>query len=174
MGFTCDRCELSQYRANIVLGRGNKNAKIAILGEAPGRDEDIAGKPFVGSCGRLMTRMLTELGITDDDYFVTNTVRCRPPGNRAPKLCEIAACNEFLVQELNGFTTIMSVGKTPLMGLLGTQHLRLDDYIGKPMELELGGIKRTLIPNYHPAYILRFRTLREEWMSIAREAFNAQ
>lgn len=174
MGSDCNQCELAQYRANIVLGRGNNKAKVAIIGEAPGREEDAVGQPFVGRSGNLMTAMLYELGITENDYFVTNTVRCRPPGNRAPNSREVAACNQHLMSELNGFTRIMTVGKTPLCALLNKQNLRLSDYIGKDIEVELGGIKRILTPNYHPAFILRFMDAQVEWKDISRRVFDGR
>ena len=95
----CTRCTLCETRTNVVAGKGNKNAKLMLVGEAPGADEDLLGEPFVGRCGDLLTKMLTDLGIHRENVYITNTVKCRPvegKKNRPPKKEEIQSCKSWL------------------------------------------------------------------------------
>src|SRR5919106_3805083 len=93
---TCTRCRLAQGRTTVVFGVGNPNADVMFIGEGPGYYEDKQGEPFVGAAGQLLTQLLGEVGLRRDDVFITNVVRCRPPGNRDPLPDEIEACKRYL------------------------------------------------------------------------------
>ena len=92
----CRRCGLCQYRNRTVLGEGNRNADILLVGEGPGRDEDLYGRPFVGAAGKLLDRMLGAIGLTREEVYIANVVKCRPPNNRVPEPEEAAACLPYL------------------------------------------------------------------------------
>ena len=96
----CQRCSLGRVRTNIVFGEGNPKAEIVFVGEAPGGDEDIQGIPFVGRAGQLLTRIIAAMGLKRDDVYICNILKCRPPGNRNPRPEEIAACEPFLIRQL--------------------------------------------------------------------------
>lgn len=148
----CKRCKLCQGRKKIVFGSGNPRAKLVFVGEGPGADEDIQGLPFVGKAGQLLTKMIEAMGLSRDDVYICNVVKCRPPGNRNPEPDEIAACEPFLQGQLAALQpqAIVALGKfaaqtllrdtTPITRLRGTWR-------------EYQGIK--LMPTYHPAYLLR-------------------
>ena len=97
---SCTKCELCNTRKNAVPGKGNKNAEIVFIGEAPGRSEDIAGEPFVGAAGKKLSMVLEEAGIYRDSIYITNVVKCRPPSNRVPTIQEREACKSYLESEL--------------------------------------------------------------------------
>jgi DNA polymerase len=148
----CQRCPLGKVRTNLVFGEGNPNAELVFVGEAPGGDEDRQGRPFVGRAGQLLTRMITAMGLTRQDVYICNILKCRPPGNRNPEGPEIAACEPFLIKQLEAMNPkiICALGTfaaqtllkkdVPITALRGRYH----DY---------HGIK--LMPTYHPAYLLR-------------------
>jgi len=92
----CDRCKLSKGRKHIVFGEGNRRARLIFVGEAPGVDEDLTGKPFVGQAGKLLTDIIRSMGLTRDDVYICNIVKCHPPGNRDPEADEIETCLPFL------------------------------------------------------------------------------
>src|ERR1700689_3659831 len=97
----CTKCPLAEGRTQVVFGVGNPQAALLFVGEAPGRDEDLAGEPFVGRSGKLLDRlMFEEIGITRDQCYIANVVKCRPPQNRDPKADEIAACRPYLDEQL--------------------------------------------------------------------------
>ena len=97
----CENCELHKTRTNSVPGKGNFNADIIFVGEAPGRNEDIQGEPFVGAAGKKLSEVLEKAGITRDKVYITNVVKCRPPDNRVPLQDERIACNDYLENEIN-------------------------------------------------------------------------
>ncbi len=154
----CQLCPLSKSRTQIVVDRGNPHAKVLFIGEAPGQNEDLQGKAFVGRSGRLLDLMLHELGFeTERDALIANVVKCRPPKNRAPLPHEAEQCLPFLRQQID-------LMKPKIIGLLGAtahkhllpskKHASMKDRVGKFFEHPLyHGIK--LIILYHPAYILR-------------------
>jgi DNA polymerase len=154
----CQLCPLSKSRTQIVVDRGNPHAKVLFVGEAPGQNEDLQGKAFVGRSGRLLDQMLHEFGFdTERDALIANVVKCRPPKNRAPMPSEAQQCLPFLRQQID-------LMKPKIVGLLGaTAHKHLlptkkqasmKDRVGKFFEHPLfPGIQ--LIILYHPAYILR-------------------
>ncbi|MFQ5456590.1 MAG: uracil-DNA glycosylase family protein [Nitrospirota bacterium] len=148
----CNRCKLHNGRKNIVFGVGREDAVLVFIGEAPGRDEDIQAKPFVGRAGQLLTKIIKAMGLTRDDVYITNVVKCRPPQNRNPEPDEIIQCEEFLKYQLDIIKPdiICTLGKFAAQTLLKTNkpisRLRGNFY-------QYNGIK--VMPTFHPAYLLR-------------------
>lgn len=148
----CTRCALSQGRTNIVFGVGNPQADLVLVGEAPGREEDIKGFPFVGEAGRLLDKILFAMQLSRRDVYICNVIKCRPPSNRDPQPEEIAACEQFLKLQLAAIKPqlIIALGRFAAQTLLQTKapigKLRghWQEYQGIP-----------LMPTYHPAYLLR-------------------
>jgi DNA polymerase len=148
----CTRCGLCEGRRNIVFGEGNPNASVVFVGEGPGADEDRTGRPFVGRAGELLTKMIEALGWRREDVYICNIVKCRPPGNRDPKLDEIATCRPFLDRQLQMIQpqVIVTLGKPASSTLLG-RNVAITRARG--IWQEWNGIP--LMPTYHPAYVLR-------------------
>lgn len=148
----CQRCELGRSRNCLVYGVGNPAARLVLVGEAPGREEDERGEPFVGEAGRLLDRILLAMGMTRDDVYICNVLKCRPPGNRDPLPEEVATCEPFLRRQLAaiGPDLIVALGRVAVQSLLNSStpigRLRgnWQTYQGIP-----------LMPTYHPAYLLR-------------------
>ncbi|MBI4594878.1 MAG: uracil-DNA glycosylase [Candidatus Tectomicrobia bacterium] len=148
----CQRCRLCKERTNIVFGTGNEHAKLIFIGEGPGRDEDLKGEPFVGRAGQLLTKIINAMGLKRQDVYITNVVKCRPPGNRNPLPDEIAACEPFLIKQLEAIKPklICALGTVAAQALLKTDK-RISELRGKFFYYR--GIK--LLPTFHPAYLLR-------------------
>ncbi|MGD1152778.1 MAG: uracil-DNA glycosylase [Syntrophales bacterium] len=148
----CQRCSLGRVRTNIVFGEGNPKAEIVFVGEAPGGDEDIQGRPFVGRAGQLLTRIIAAMGLKRDDVYICNILKCRPPGNRNPRPEEIAACEPFLIRQLEAINprVICALGTVATRTLLKTD-VPITVLRGKFHSYH--GIQ--LMPTYHPAYLLR-------------------
>lgn len=149
----CRDCRLCQTRTQTVFGRGNRQARWLLIGEAPGEQEDRQGQPFVGRAGQLLDNMLAATGLDRDrDVYIANVLKCRPPGNRNPGGDEIAACQSYLIQQIRHIqpTLILALGRFAAQTLLQTEkgigQLRgkLHSYQDIP-----------LIVSYHPAYLLR-------------------
>ena len=154
----CRRCSLGASRLNVVVSRGNPEARLMVIGEGPGAQEDEQGQPFVGRSGQLLDRMLESVGIDSNrDAYVCNIVKCRPPENRRPTPAEIAACRPFLLRQiaLVNPALILLVGATALEGVLGIRggitRLRGQWRAGSGEALE----GRWLMPIFHPSYLLR-------------------
>ena len=149
---TCTRCVLSQTRTKTVFARGNPLSDLCFIGEGPGADEDREGLPFVGKAGELLDKMIGAMGYKRDDVYICNIVKCRPPGNRNPEPDEVAACEPFLFQQIAIVQprVIVALGKFAAQCLLRTAEpiTRL-----RGREFEYRGA--TLIPTFHPAYLLR-------------------
>ncbi|TCP12624.1 DNA polymerase [Crenobacter luteus] len=150
---TCERCRLCETRIRTVFGRGAERARLMIVGEAPGAHEDEQGQPFVGRAGQLLENMLAAIGLDSDaDVFITNVLKCRPPGNRNPAPDEIAACQHYLWAQIAHVQPdlILALGRFAAQTLLETS-----DAIGRLR----GRVHRyrdiPLIVSYHPAYLLR-------------------
>jgi uracil-DNA glycosylase len=161
---TCTKCGLCQTRTQTVFGMGSKTADWMIIGEAPGQHEDEQGKPFVGKAGLLLTEMLRAAGLERDDVFITNILKCRPPGNRDPKPDEAVSCSDYLSRqrELIKPKIILAVGRISAQTLLNT-----DAPIGKLRGKvhELGGTPLVVV--YHPAYLLRsLLEKRKAWQDL--------
>lgn len=147
----CKRCRLAQYRKNIVPGTGDPEAKLMIIGEAPGAQEDIQGQPFVGDAGQLLTKMLAAIHIERKDVYITNVVKCRPQSNRNPNHDEIEACNSYLIAQIRVIKPkiILCMGNFAAKTLLKTENT-ISTLRGKFFDYQ--GIK--LLPTYHPAALL--------------------
>jgi uracil-DNA glycosylase len=150
----CTACALHATRTQTVFGVGTERARLMIIGEAPGADEDRQGEPFVGRAGQLLNAMLRSIGLERGDVYIANVLKCRPPGNRNPSLEEAAACAGFLRRQiaLIGPKLILSVGGISARNLLGT-----DAPVGKLRGTvhEVGPDRVRCLVTYHPAYLLR-------------------
>ena len=148
----CRRCKLCEGRSTIVFGSGNPQAELVVIGEGPGADEDAQGLPFVGRAGQLLTRMLASVDLTREEVYITNTVLCRPPGNRNPEADELAACAPFLADKLSVIQprVILTLGSVATQAMLRTK-----EPIGKLRgKLHQYG-EAVLVPTFHPAFLLR-------------------
>ncbi|MFZ3208927.1 MAG: uracil-DNA glycosylase [Geobacteraceae bacterium] len=155
----CLRCQLGATRTRMVFGVGNPQARLVFVGEAPGRDEDLQGEPFVGDAGQLLTQIILAMGLQRSEVYICNVLKCRPPGNRNPHPDEIEECHPFLLRQLNAIrpaavvalgtfaTHILLGAKEPISKLRGQFH----DYHGIP-----------LMPTFHPAYLLRNPAMKKE------------
>ncbi len=148
----CRQCKLCEGRHTIVFGSGNPQAELVVIGEGPGADEDAQGLPFVGRAGQLLTRMLDSVKVSRDEVYITNTVLCRPPGNRNPEPDELAACAPFLADKLAVIQpkVILSLGSVATQALLRTR-----EPIGKLRGRMHAYGDAVLIPTFHPAFLLR-------------------
>jgi uracil-DNA glycosylase len=148
----CTRCKLHKGRHTIVFGVGNPSARLMFVGEAPGEDEDLKGEPFVGKAGQLLTKMIEAMGLSREDVYICNTVKCRPPNNRNPEPDELAACEPFLKGQLASVKpeVIVTLGKFAAQALLRDQT-PITRLRGQWREYE--GIP--VMPTFHPAYLLR-------------------
>ena len=157
----CTRCVLSQTRQHTVFGEGSPDAKVFFVGEGPGANEDESGRPFVGRAGELLDKMIMAMGLSREQVYIANVVKCRPPGNRVPAAGEVEACTPYLVKQLDWIrpaaivtlglpaTHFLLGGKTAMGKLRGRWH-------------SWRGIK--LMPTYHPAYVLRTPTKQVKGM----------
>ena len=148
----CTRCKLHRRRTNIVFGVGNPHAELVFVGEGPGHDEDVQGIPFVGRAGQLLTQMIKAMGLSRDDVYIANVVKCRPPENRTPEKDEIATCLPFLLRQLTNINpkVIVCLGSVAAQALLNTNK-SISHFRGQWIDFR--GAK--LIATYHPAYLLR-------------------
>lgn len=161
---SCTKCALCETRTQTVFGTGNKTADWMIIGEAPGQHEDEQGKPFVGKAGLLLTEMLRAVGLEREDVFITNILKCRPPGNRDPKPEEAESCSDYLRQQraLLKPKIILAVGRIAAQTLLNTDA-PLSKLRGKVHQLE----GTPLVVVYHPAYLLRsLLEKRKAWQDL--------
>jgi uracil-DNA glycosylase len=148
----CRNCKLCEGRHTVVFGSGNPQADLVVIGEGPGADEDAQGLPFVGRAGQLLTKMLESVKLTRDEVFITNTVLCRPPGNRNPEADELAACAPFLADKL----AVIQPKVILTLGSVATQAmLRTKEPIGKLRGRIHQYGAAILIPTFHPAFLLR-------------------
>lgn len=148
----CNRCELHQGRTHLVFGEGDENADLMFVGEAPGAEEDKQGRPFVGRSGQLLTKMIEAMGISREDVYIANVVKCRPPQNRNPDFEEIQVCEPFLKSQIKVIKpkVIVTLGKFAAHSLLQTE-IPISKLRGEFTDYE--GVK--LMPTYHPAFLLR-------------------
>ncbi|MDO9507915.1 MAG: uracil-DNA glycosylase [Thermovirgaceae bacterium] len=149
---TCQRCPLHSGRNNVVFGDGSRDTGLLFVGEAPGAEEDEQGSPFVGKAGQLLTNILSAANIDRKDIFITNVVKCRPPGNRVPAIEEMLACEEFLKSQIALINPAIMVclGATPTKWILKTTE-SISKIRGKWFDWK--GIK--VMPMFHPSYLLR-------------------
>ena len=170
IGPDCSRCKLHTLgRRQVVFGVGNPQADLMFVGEAPGADEDAQGIPFVGRAGQLLTKIIEAIGLSRDDVYIANVIKCRPPQNRNPEQDEVDTCEPFLFQQIDVIKpkVVVALGTFAARALLRTldpiSRLRGRVY-------EYRGAK--LVPTFHPAYLLRNpASKREVWedMKLVRE-----
>jgi len=147
----CQKCPLAKTRTHLVFGAGDEHAKLMFVGEAPGRDEDLQGEPFVGKSGQLLTKIINSIGLKRTDVYIANILKCRPPGNRNPEPYEIAMCQGYLSKQISIIKPkiICTLGKFAAQTLLNSQQ-PISQLRGRFFEYM--GAK--LIPTFHPAYLL--------------------
>jgi len=151
---SCQKCALGATRTNTVFARGNPEARLCFVGEAPGAEEDEQGRPFVGRAGQLLDKMIGAMGLDPEkDVYVCNIIKCRPPGNRRPEPAEIASCIPYLHEQLEKVNphVMVALGNTAVAGLLGSK-IGISKIRGQ-WKLYRG--KTLLMPTYHPSYLLR-------------------
>ena len=159
---TFDAGALSDWARQAVFSRGNPEADLMIIGEAPGREEDIQGKPFIGRSGQLLDHMLAAIGLTEDNFYITNFVNWRPPKNRNPKPEEIELCRPFLERhiELVQPKVLLLVGGVSMTALTGETGIMKNH--GQWQGIDIGGRVLPAMPLYHPAFLLRQPALKKE------------
>src|SRR4030066_1129685 len=148
----CKRCKLHRTRRAIVFGEGNEKATLMFIGEGPGYDEDVQGKPFVGRAGQLLTKIIQSINLSREEVYIANIIKCRPPQNRNPEPDEIQSCSPFLMKQILAIQPkiICALGTFSAQTLLKTDT-KITALRGKVFDLE--GINVT--PTYHPAFLLR-------------------
>jgi len=160
IGPACTRCKLCTLgRSQIVFGVGNPKARLMFVGEAPGEDEDKKGEPFVGRAGQLLTKIIEAIGMTRDQVYIANVLKCRPPNNRNPEADEVEQCEPFLFRQIDVIQpkVIVPLGKFAAQSLL-----RTTDPITRLRGRSFDFRGATLIPTFHPAYLLRNPSAKRE------------
>jgi uracil-DNA glycosylase family 4 len=163
---SCQKCALGKTRTNFVFGSGNPDADLMFVGEAPGRDEDLQGVPFVGRAGQLLTMMLKSIGLDREDVYIANVLKCRPPNNRDPQQEEIDKCEPYLLHqiELIAPKLIVTLGRFASASLL-----RRKDALGQLRQEMHDYNKLPLVVTYHPAALLRNPQLkRNAWEDLKK------
>lgn len=164
----CERCPLHLGRKKAVPGEGNERAKVMLIGEAPGKNEDEQGRPFVGAAGRLLEGLLESIGLRRSEVFITNVVKCRPPGNRDPRPEEIEACLPYLREQISLINpdVVVALGRHSAGVLLGKiGGVSVMKVRGKVFERDVFGRVRKVLPTLHPAAALynpKLKSLLEE------------
>jgi uracil-DNA glycosylase family 4 len=149
----CQRCKLARTRTNLVFGEGSPQARLMFVGEAPGAEEDLQGRPFVGEAGGLLNNMLNKLGLRREEVYIANILKSRPPGNRDPEPDEVAACLPFLIRQIESIRprVIVTLGKIATNNLLN-----IDAQITKIRGNWQKFQNIRVMPTFHPSYLLRF------------------
>jgi len=158
----CTRCPLHVGRTNAVFGAGNADAELMFIGEAPGEQEDTQGRPFVGAAGKLLTELLTSIGLKREEVFITNIVKCRPPDNRPPRKDESLLCKPYLDRQLKLVSPriICPMGNSAIRTIMSLDQ-SVSELHGVPFEIG----STTYLPMYHPAaalYTFSLRRVMEE------------
>lgn len=164
---SCMNCELAQTRVKVVIGAGNLDSKLVLIGEAPGRKEDESGLPFVGSAGKLLDYLLNAVGLVREDVFIGNILKCRPPNNRRPKKSEVRQCEEYLMKQLEVISPeiIAPMGNSAwsyFQEQFGLDKQVIGNVHGKVFDVEAPWGKVKMIPLYHPAAAIYRRHLITE------------
>lgn len=160
IGPACTRCKLCALgRSQVVFGVGHSKARLMFVGEAPGEDEDRKGEPFVGRAGQLLTKIIEAIGLTREQVYIANVIKCRPPGNRNPEPDEVASCEPFLFRQIDVIQpkVIVPLGKFAAQSLLTTM-----DPITRLRGRQFDYRGAVLIPTFHPAYLLRNPSAKRE------------
>jgi uracil-DNA glycosylase family 4 len=162
----CKRCKLYRGAKNLVFGEGSPSARLMFIGEAPGAEEDLQGRPFVGAAGQLLNNLLNKLGLEREEVYITNVVKSRPPENRDPLPEEIEACLPYLKMQIVAIRpqVIVTLGRVAAQALLGTKE---------PVTRIRGQWRRydhiRVMPTFHPSYLLRFPQERHKtWEDMQR------
>ncbi|MBD3171329.1 uracil-DNA glycosylase [Candidatus Bathyarchaeota archaeon] len=173
---TCRECSLGGKRENIVVGSGNLDARIVLIGEAPGRKEDTTGLPFVGQAGKLLDELLENAGLNREDIFIGNILKCRPPGNRRPRKAEVESCEPYLIRQLEIIepSVIAPMGNssvTYFQKRYGLNNQSIGEVHGEVYLIKTSWENVKLIPLYHPAAAIYRRnllgTLKEDMKKVA-------
>uniref|UniRef100_A0A7J3ZIY7 Type-4 uracil-DNA glycosylase n=1 Tax=Fervidicoccus fontis TaxID=683846 RepID=A0A7J3ZIY7_9CREN len=163
----CKKCQLYKQRRNPVLGEGPSRASLMLVGEAPGRTEDLTGRPFVGHAGRLLTRTLESLGVRRAAVYITNVVKCRPPKNRPPLHGEVLACLPYLVEQIRVVQpeVVLTLGLIPSLYVINLESTLktgskpparyITELRGRLYACNVGGLNVKIVPTFHPAAVLR-------------------
>jgi uracil-DNA glycosylase family 4 len=162
----CYKCPLAETRKNIVFGEGSSNAKIVFIGEAPGEEEDIQGRPFVGKAGKLLDQLIEHIGLKRESVYICNVLKCRPPNNRDPDKKEIAACKNYLFSQLDLIKPkiICTLGRHAYNTLFD-----VDERITKVRGIVKDYRGMMLLPTYHPSFLLRNQDkIKEAWEDMER------
>lgn len=163
---TCHACPLWEGRTNVVFGEGDPHARVMIIGEAPGKNEDLQGRPFVGAAGKFLDELLEEAGIKRDEVFIANVLKCRPPSNRNPQASEIEACAPFLREQTQSINPVVIV----TLGNFATQFiLRTGVGITRLRGTVQQAGRFTVFPVFHPAAAIYDRSKREVLLADFRE-----
>jgi DNA polymerase len=166
LALACTQCRLAKTRTQVVYGVGNPHAELMFIGEAPGKDEDLKGEPFVGRAGQLLTDIIKAMKLTRDDVYIANVIKCRPPENRNPEPDELDACRPFIKRQIELIQpkVIVTLGKFALQSLTG----RASAISGaRGQWTEYDGIK--VMPTYHPAYLLRTPSAKKDvWQDMKK------
>ena len=157
----CRLCGLCEGRTNMVLPHGDATSGVILVGEAPGENEDLQGRPFVGRSGKILDGMLAEEGLDRSMLLITNTVKCRPPGNRDPTREEMAACRPFLDSELRDARLVVGLGKSACRDLMGFEG-KMSEIVNVLTTIRVDGKDVPFLPTYHPAATIYNRNSREE------------
>ena len=166
----CVKCRLAKSRTQVVYGVGSPNADLMFIGEAPGRDEDIQGKPFVGRAGQLLTDIIKAMKLTRDDVYIANVIKCRPPENRNPEQDELDACRPHIRRQIEIIQpkVIVTLGRFALQSLLEKGYA-VSSVRGQ--WLDYNGIK--VMPTYHPAYLLRTPAAKKDVWADMKKVMSA-
>jgi DNA polymerase len=160
----CTRCRLHETRTKAVPGEGDADTEVIFVGEGPGMNEDRQGRPFVGRAGDLLVRLLAHIGWTRDDVYITNVVKCRPPGNRDPEPDEIAACAPFLRRQLEVLdpAVVVTLGRFSMATFMPGVRITQAHGTTRHVDPATGARDATVFAMYHPAYALRNPTVEQE------------
>lgn len=169
----CRLCGLCAGRTNLVLPSGDLGSPVVLVGEAPGENEDLQGRPFVGKAGGILDQVFADTGVDRDSVMITNTVKCRPPDNREPLPEEMAACRPFLDSELETRKVVIGLGRSAIRDLMGYSG-PMKDVVNTRQHITVSGKSILFIPTYHPMACVYQKTARTEirrTMAMVKEEF---
>jgi DNA polymerase len=163
---SCRKCRLAETRKNVVFGEGSNKARVMFIGEAPGEEEDIQGRPFVGKAGKLLDQLIEHIGLRRENVYIGNVLKCRPPKNRDPEAQEIASCKGYLFSQI-------ALIKPKIICTLGRHAyntlLDVDERITRIRGIVRAYRGMTLLPTYHPSFLLRNPDkIKEAWEDMER------
>jgi len=166
----CKGCPLCEGRTNVVYPDGDPSSKVVLVGEAPGENEDLIGRPFVGRAGKILDNALAEAGVDRKRILITNTVKCRPPNNRDPTAEEMAACRKYLESELCNCSYVVCLGRSAIKDLMGIEG-KMETLVNTEHHIILNGRDVIFIPAYHPMACIYRKSARaslKETMSLVK------